>query len=298
MADVKQQGRRAALQNLHLLKSCVPLVNAGQMKMFAALVMLIDHMAYALLERNYTADGLPVYKSIQYGVLLDDLGRTVGRQAFPVFCYFLVEGFFHTRSRPKYFARLSCFAVVSQVPFHKALFPRTHTLHANVFVTLGFGFLAIWILDWLGRVLLPAVVSPVKNRSGEYAEGKNKVKISGSIWGCVGNVLDLLCFVCACGGVVFGFCLLAEIFHSDYSYGGVAAIVIMYLLHKHRGLSLSVSWIWLSLYNSLELWTAPAFLLLACYDGQRGRQHKYFFYLFYPAHLLALWLIRRYLFVM
>ena len=40
----------------------------------------------------------------------------------------------------------------------------------------------------------------------------------------------------------------------------------------------------------------PAFLLLACYNGKRGRQQKYFFYAFYPVHLALLWGLRVLLF--
>lgn len=72
----------------------------------------------------------------------------------------------------------------------------------------------------------------------------------------------------------------------------------MYLLRKYRILSLFISWMWLSWYNRFEMYAAPAFFLLACYNGKRGRQNKYFYYVFYPAHLLLIWLVRRHFFGM
>ena len=90
--------------------------------------------------------------------------------------------------------------------------------------------------------------------------------------------------------------MLAATLRTDYSYGGVILIVLMYLFQKYRIPGLFISWAWLSWYNNLELYAAPAFFLLACYNGKRGRQHKYFFYFFYPVHLLILWLVRRHFF--
>ena len=68
------------------------------------------------------------------------------------------------------------------------------------------------------------------------------------------------------------------------------------LLREYRFAALFISWVWMSWYNGFEVYAAPAFFLLACYNGKRGKQSKYFFYFFYPAHLLVLWLVRRYLY--
>ena len=101
---------------------CLVLSGSG-LKLIAILFMLIDHIAYCFLENVHTADNEALMYSLPQGELVDSLMRIIGRQAFPVFCFFLVEGFMKTRSRIRYFLRVLFFAVLSQYPFQKAFFP-------------------------------------------------------------------------------------------------------------------------------------------------------------------------------
>ena len=77
---------------------------------------------------------------------------------------------------------------------------------------------------------------------------------------------------------------------TDYSWRGVLLIFIFYLLHRWRIPQVLTGLI--SMY-----WKFPsiiiAFVLLLLYNGERGRQLKYFFYLFYPGHLMLLYLFAR-----
>ena len=135
------------LERFDRMRVNLPPVDAGRMKYFALSTMLIDHIAYCFLENVHTADNEALMYSLPQGELVDSLMRIIGRQAFPVFCFFLVEGFMKTRSRIRYFLRILFFAVLSQYPFQKAFFPRARYFHANVMITLAIGFLAIWVID-------------------------------------------------------------------------------------------------------------------------------------------------------
>ena len=75
---------------------------------------------------------------------------------------------------------------------------------------------------------------------------------------------------------------LAELLHTDYGAFGVALIVLLYLLRDKKK-SLCILGAFCCAWET----TSPlAFLLIWFYNGQRGRQPKWFFYWFYPVHLL------------
>ena len=100
-------------------------------------------------------------------------------------------------------------------------------------------------------------------------------------------------FLVPSAALTYGICRLAKWGGFDYSYGGVLCILILYLFYKARDFSLVAAWLWLTYYNSSELLALTGFSLIRCYNGKRGKQNKYFFYIFYPGHLLLLYLMRK-----
>lgn len=170
--------------------------------------------------------------------------RFIGRIAFPIFCFLLVEGFMHTSNRKKYALRLFLFAFISELPFDLALFNSPVDWgYQNVFFTLLIGLLVIWAMD---------------------AVRKSKFQIP----------LQLTAIL------VGGF--LAWFLKTDYDYKGILLIVILYIFRYDRKLRTIAGCISL-------LWEAPAclaFLPINLYNGKRGLSLKYFFYAFYPLHLL------------
>lgn len=83
-------------------------------------------------------------------------------------------------------------------------------------------------------------------------------------------------------------CVPAYYLNTDYSHFGVLAIAILFKFHSNKKLQ--------TLFGVLTFaWeiTAPiAFIPIWFYNGERGKQNKYFFYAFYPLHLIILYLIR------
>lgn len=179
--------------------------------------------------------------------------RCLGRIAFPIFCFLIVEGFFHTHDVRRYMGRLGVFALISEIPYDLAF--RGVFLeygHQNVFFTLLIG---------IGMMLLLE-----RNRE----------------WPVKAVILLLAMW-------------LAVLIRSDYNFRGVLLIFVFYIFHESRWLAVTAGGFWNFLYQGvIQKYGVLSVLPLALYNGERGRKMKYFFYIFYPAHLLLLYGISRF----
>lgn len=110
------------------------------LKGIACVTMLIDHIGASCLENGFlSAPAAPAGLAA-----LDLVLRLIGRLAFPIFCFLLVEGFVHTHDVKKYIGRLLLFGLVSEVPFDLAFFRTPFDPSAqNVYWTLALGVLAM-----------------------------------------------------------------------------------------------------------------------------------------------------------
>ena len=89
---------------------------------------------------------------------------------------------------------------------------------------------------------------------------------------------------------------MAVFFHTDYGYRGILLIFIFYQLRRFRWAKLGCGAAWNLIWNrSIQGYGAFAMIPIALYNGSRGKKMKYFFYIFYPAHLLILFVISRYI---
>ena len=223
------------------------------LKWIAIAVMFLDHIGACLLEvfvlnvhGNSPLAGQ--IGNLYFWYDFDQILRSAGRMAFPIFCFLLVEGAVHTRSPKRYLLRLALFAVLSEIPFDLALHNQTFYWGAqNVFFTLLLGLLVILVF---------------RRYPAEGGKGMLALAVSAAA---------------------------AELGGTDYGVVGVAVIAAMYLLRERPLAASLISLALLALLNRQELYSAPAFLAMALYNGRRGRQPKYFFYVFYPVHLLLLW---------
>ena len=86
-------------------------------------------------------------------------------------------------------------------------------------------------------------------------------------------------------------CVIAYALRTDYDYYGIILIVVLYIFRGNRTLQTIAGCLSL-------LWEAPAclaFLPINLYNGKRGLSMKYFFYSFYPMHLLIYGIITYFL---
>lgn len=189
----------------------------------------------------------------------------IGRFSFPVFCFQIVQGYIHTRDVKKYITRLGIFALVSQVPFMLFYHMVFDSFAINVIFTLLFGLLSILIYD-------------------KYN------KLAG-----------------ICSGFLLG--SIAEICHFDYGFFGVFIIFMFYLL-RDKKIAMSIVFVisvivkylipliqnnipilylfFGTKYSFLMYFTCFAIIPILLFNGQKGKDAKYLFYIFYPTHLFVL----------
>ena len=118
------------------------------LKTFAIIIMVLDHtgaaVVYPILRRLSITANRELYGQLKF---LYSLMRGIGRLAFPIFCFFIVEGFFHTKNRMLYAYRLFLFALLSEFPFDYCLKPGyIYWQKQNVYFTLLIGLLVIWMM--------------------------------------------------------------------------------------------------------------------------------------------------------
>ncbi len=240
-------------------------LDSNTVKVIAIAAMTVDHIAWAAFP-GYPTELLPL------------LMHLIGRVTCPIMCYFIAEGYHHTRDINKYTARLFLFALISHFAY---IFASQDFQGWSSFIPFFNGNVlnqtgVMWSLAW-GLVMLRVVNSP---------------RIRGT-W--VKILLVIL------------ICLIS--FPADWSC--VAALCVL-AIGTNRG-KFKAQMLWMvfyvaiyavvyafaldSVYGILQMGVVLAIPILLLYNGQRGksprvnRVMKWMFYLYYPLHLgvIGLW---------
>ena len=241
------------LEKIHL--------SSDTLKIIACILMVIDHVSFCLLYHYmnvYHMDIVPqTYTKLNQ---VYTFGRGIGRIAFPIFCFFLVEGFYRTRNISKYSIRMLAFAIISEIPFDLAHYNVIiNNDHQNTLFTLSLGLLMMSLLKYI------------------------KENIKG-----LSNTVTAITSIC----VVAAFAEFSTLIHLDYSFKGILLIATLYFLRDTKPLQLIAG----AAVNSWEKYGPISFLLLYFYDSSIKPKLKYTFYLFYPVHLILIYLFALLLF--
>ena len=236
-------------------------ITSTSLHIMAMVFMLCDHLWGTVISGN-------------------DWLTCIGRLAFPIYAFMLVEGYFHTKSLKKYVGRLLVFALLSEIPFNLAMGSRLlYPVHQNVLWSF---LIAIGLIHWNEKA----------RKSGEMW----KRVLVGILSVLLGSVLGLITMV-------------------DYYHAGILMVMAFYFFRGRKwwhyaGQLLCLGYINLELLGGYsyqwtilgrEVWvTQQGFALLALipiwlYRGRQGYHSKalqYTYYAFYPVHLLVLGLIK------
>lgn len=209
-------------------------MNILTLKMIALFTMITDHYG-AIFQNN-------IY-----------LFRIIGRIAFPIYCFLLVEGYFHTSNVKKYAIRLLIFALISEAPFDLAFYNKIDFVHQNVFFTLLIGLIMVYFLD---------------NKQAKYKLNNTIIIIMASILSLILSVdYNII-------GIIY---ILAFYYTKSYpkSQRFIRVAIIMFLTNF-----LSVT---------IQQFSLLSLLLLYLYNGELGPQNRFLqilFYVAYPLHLI------------
>ena len=221
------------------------------LKLIACITMLIDHFGYKIL---------PCF-SVPYMVDLYYVCRIIGRISFPIYCFLLAEGVRHTHNPQRYILRLGVGAFLAELPYDLLFYGCINWERQNVMVTLTLGALMLLCME------------------------KTEVK-----W------LKLL--------LILPFAAAAEAANSNYGSCGIAMIAAFALLDRlplqfaaMLIINLMMDSANLFVYGipvSVQLFGMLAMIPISLYSGRkltRSPAVQWAFYLFYPIHLLILWVI-------
>ena len=186
--------------------------------------------------------------------------RVLGRLAFPIYAFMIAEGCRHTRSMPRYFGTMAALAAICQVVY----FVTMRSVYMCILVTFSFSIGLIWLLK-------------------KVEVTKKKLWYAAFFAG-----ICLVLFLCE----LLPKALPNTDFFVDYGFIGAMIPVCIYLA-KNRQMQIITTQLSLvvlsATMDALQWWCLLAVPLLLLYNGQRGKwKLKWFFYLFYPVHLVVI----------
>ncbi|MBS5062644.1 MAG: conjugal transfer protein TraX [Hungatella hathewayi] len=232
-------------------------LNSNQLKLIAIIAMTIDHLTSVIFP------GYP----LNPGILLL---HTIGRLTMPIMCFFIAEGYHYTHNVKHYASRLFLFAVISHfaynfafgipfIPFQTTIFNQT-----SIIWSLAWGLVALamfqcerpWLKPWMKSLALAIIC----------------VITFCSDWSCIAVLI-----------IVYNGQYRGD-FRKQMTHmlGCVAMYAAIYILFINP------------VYGLLQMTVALAIPLLRQYNGTRGKSKsmKWFFYLYYPLHLVLCGLLR------
>lgn len=206
------------------------------LKIIAIITMTIDHVGAVLFPK-------------------DMIFRVIGRMAFPIFCFLIVEGFFHTKDVKKYMIRLGIFALLSEIPFNLLVSGKIFDIkHQNVYFTLLIGLAVIYAI----------------NRS------------ANSLQSSISLALGMFVSIVFMTDYSFYGVLLIYVFYVMYEKRGKACItmgIMSFFMGIIQGAA-TLSTLPILMYNGKK---GPAFA--------NKKAWKYMFYVFYPMHMIVICVI-------
>ncbi len=247
----------------------IPRLSGNQLKIIAAIFMAIDHSSMLFFPNVY-------------------LFRLLGRISYPLFAFMIAEGAKYTKNKLKHFLMIFVLAVICQIVY---FFFDNGSLYMCILVTFSLSTLCLYALQYFKKQLF-----------NTQAKAPAKI-LSGALFAFSIIATNLFC---KCFEVDYGFfgCIL-PVFINLFDFHQIPApdtwkkldclpvrlaclcvgliVLSSYQTYSLQNIGMAEPWTYLQWFSLLAL----PFLCL--YSGEKGKRNmKYFFYLFYPLHLVLL----------
>ncbi|SCJ74447.1 conjugal transfer protein TrbP [uncultured Eubacterium sp.] len=237
-------------------------LTGSTLKWIAITAMFINHFGDIVLEGVIMNAPYSAFTDAQFQIIINcyEIFHAIGRISMPIFCFLIVEGFVYTRDVKRYLTRLFLFAIISEVPYDLASGTAAFDLaQQNVFFTLAAGLLVLMVMKRYREQELIMIAAPIIIAAATYY-----LKFDGS-------------------------------------YYGVLMMVLFYLLRGKRlgkcaavfALQIAIMMVFSESFDLNQVLAALPLIAIYFYNGRRGMKLKYFFYIFYPCHLLVLALVTK-----
>ena len=223
-------------------------LNSAWLKIIALITMTIDHIGMILFPEQL------IY-------------RYIGRIAFPIFAYLIAESYQYTRDKKKFFLKMLCMAVITQLPY--IMFEKS--LYLNIFCTFVISILAMMLMDLIDK---------------KTSEVSVKIAVIAVIY-FIGNLIE--------NSLTF------KIMGITIDYGVLGALVPV-LVYVGRGKIEKIIYFFLGLlavalagHTHVQIYSLISVVLMMLYNGKRGYNGVWFkqlFWVYYPLHLGILYLIK------
>lgn len=242
-----------------------PDITADGLKMFACIVMLIQTIGIAVIEKGlihldqYTQESLNQAMSQNSRLMtlagIGSIMQLIGGMAISVFAFLLVEGFHNTSDYKKYLITMIITALVSEIPYDLAIRGK------------------IWDFSSQNAMITMCICLIMLKCMELFSDSS----------GFAGSMVKILIMIAAIVWV--------SIFRAEYGLCMVLLVTVFYVFDTRNVLKTVLGCI-----ISLMYVTGPvAFYGIWCYNGVRkDRINKYVYYAFYPVHLLVLGVIAKY----
>jgi len=233
-------------------------MNRQQIKLLAIAAMTIDHIALVFV----TSGSLLYYEM-----------RLIGRLTAPLMAFMLTEGYRYTRSRSQYLLRLVIFALISQPFYFRLAFGRApesileYCTHWNVMLSLAIGLLIMMLFDSIIHSCMSIV-----------------------LLGC----LTSLAHFCDWSYLIPAWTIIFFCYYERYKkkmavFFVLASVALQTLVYCNQFDSFATF--------SFQFGTLHSLIPIMFYNGEHGNVrhnslNRWFFYVYYPAHMVVLMAVK------